>query len=162
MKRLFRLIPILLCALMLAGCGLFGTHENKPYEPDTQEPAPHEGLFTCGGSSMRFFGDGERVILDLDEELARLAGLPAGEHEGTYVFLSGDLPPLGSMPVRYDTAHELRITVGEVSAVIELGIINSDGKTASSGVGCVTEERIPLLFSAEGLKNAVFTKAASD
>ena len=74
------------------------------------------------------------------------------------MFLSGDLPPHGSVPVRCDTAHELRITVGEQSAAIELGIAAEDGRTASSGMGTVTPERIPLLFSDGGFFSVVFVK----
>ena len=77
---------------------------------------------------------------------AKLTGLSEGKQTGSYVFLSGDLPPHGSMPVRYDTAHELQINVGDQSAVIDMGIAAEDGKTAQSGVNTVTPVRIPMLF----------------
>ena len=79
-----------------------------------------------------------------------MTGLPEGEHTGTYVFLSGDLPPHGSIPVRYDTAHELRITVDGKSAVIDMGIAAEDGKSGQVGVNVVTPERIPMLFHQDG------------
>ena len=107
---------------------------------------------------LRFFGDGSRIAYDFDEQLAEWTGLPAGEQEGTYVFLSGNLPPHGSLPVRYDTAHELEITVGETSVVIEVGLAADDGRTATVGVGVVTPDRIPLLFSEEDFFTVEFLK----
>ena len=68
-------------------------------------------------------------------ELAKLTGLPQGEHKATYVFLSGELPPNGSVPVRYDVAHELRISVGMRSAVIEMGLAAADGVLVRKLVG---------------------------
>lgn len=150
---------ILLTLLLCTGCGLFGGGgENFPYEPDTPAPAPHDGVFVSEHGSMRFDGDGKHITVDFDEELAEWCALPAGEQEGTYVFLSGNLPPHGSMPVRYDVAHELEITVGEQTVVIQLGIAAEDGRTASSGMGIVTPERIPLLFSGELLFSVEFLK----
>ncbi len=99
---------------------------------------------------MRFNGDGTSVETDFDAVLAALTGLPDGTQTGSYVFLSGDLPPHGSMPVRYDTAHELQIAVGDRSAVIDMGIASEDGKTAQVGVDIVTPERIPMLFREDG------------
>ena len=156
-------ILLLLTLALCAGCSFPGWEpDNMPYEPDTPAPAAHEGIFVSEHGSMAFDGDGEHVAYDFDEALAALTGLPAGEQEGTYVFLSGDLPPHGSVPVRYDTAHELRITVGEQSAVIELGIAAEDGKTASSGTGTVTPGRIPLLFSGDGFFSVVFVKEGGE
>ncbi|MCR5808355.1 MAG: hypothetical protein K6G56_02205 [Clostridiales bacterium] len=162
MKRLKSVLAALLivsAALVFCGCSLFiAKPDNKPYEPDIPAPSPHDGLFVSEHGTLRFFGDGKRVVFDFDEELAKLTGLPAGEQEGAYEFLSGDLPPHGSMPIRYDVAHELRISLGETSVVIQLGIASEDGKTASSGVGTVTEERIPLLFSADKNFSVIFKK----
>ena len=151
---------LLLAALMLLlACTACGWEpDNIPYEPDTPAPSPHEGVFVSEHGTMRFQGDGEHVTVAFDEELAGWCGLPAGEQEGTYRFLSGNLPPHGSMPIRYDVAHELEITVGGQGAVIQLGIAAEDGKTASSGVDTVTPERIPLLFSGDGFFSVVFLK----
>ncbi len=149
---------ILLTVFLLAGCSLTGTKDNYPYEPDSPAPAPHDGEFVSEHGSLRFFGDGERVAYDFDEELAAWTGLPAGEQEGTYVFLSGTLPPHGSIPVRYDAAHELRITVGEQTAVIDLGIAAEDGSSASSGVGIVTPDSVPMLFHGDGFFSVVFRR----
>ena len=85
-------------------------------------------------------------MIDFDEELASLTELPRGEHEAVYVFLSGDLPPNGSFPVRYDTAHELQITVSGKTVVIDMGLAAEDGRTGTTGVDTVTPERIPMLF----------------
>lgn len=140
-------LPVCALLILCTGCG-FGDPNpgNMPYEPDTPAPAAHDGLFVSEHGSMRFSGDGTGVELDFDAELAGLTGLPEGKQTGSYVFLSGDLPPHGSMPVRYDTAHELQIDAGGVSAVIDMGIASADGKTAESGVNTVTPERIPMLF----------------
>ena len=161
-KRIGR-AGILLAALLLlfGGVSCGGGPENIPYEPDTPAPAPHDGLFVSEHGRMTFSGDGESVVIDFDEELAERIGLPAGEQEGTYVFLSGDLPPHGSMPVRYDVAHEMRIVVGERSAVIDLGLAAEDGKTASSGTGIVTPSRIPMLFRGDAFFSVIFRKEGS-
>lgn len=143
------LATLLLCVCF---CACMGPEpDNLPYEPDTPAPAAHDGLFTSDHGSLRFNGDGETVEVSLDGELARRTGLPEGEHRGTYVFLSGNLPPHGSLPVRYDTAHELQITLEGQSAVIDLGIAAKDGKSGQVGVNVVTPERIPMLFYEENL-----------
>ncbi|MBP0970495.1 MAG: hypothetical protein J5753_00510 [Oscillospiraceae bacterium] len=144
---------LFVCAvqLLLGGCGILGSEpDNMPYEPDTPAPAAHDGVFTSEHGSMRFNGDGTSLETDFDAELAALTGLPEGAQTGSYVFLSGDLPPHGSMPVRYDTAHEMQINVNEISVVIDMGIASEDGKTAQVGVDIVTPERIPMLFRQDG------------
>ena len=153
-----RFLILYLAALLLVGCNPGGEPENIPYEPDTPAPDPHVGVFVSEHGSMEFFGDGERLTYDFDEVLAELTGLPAGKQEGVYVFLSGNLPPHGSMPVRYDTAHEMQITVGETTVVIDMGVAAEDGKTASAGVGTVTPERIPMLFHGENFFTVRFLK----
>ena len=153
------LIPAVLALLCACLCGC--VHENKPYDPGTPEPAAHEGLFRSEHGSLRFHGDGKTVTIDFDEYLAALAGLPAGEQEGSYVFLSGDLPPHGSVEVRYDTACELKLSVGEQSVVPEIGEPNADGKGSHVALGMVTAERIPLVFRSDAeTVFAVFEKQA--
>ena len=160
-RRILILLSILLC-LCLCGC-LGQVYDNKPYEPDTPAPAPHEGLFTSEHGSLRFDGDGESVELELDEELAARTGLPEGRHSGTYEFLSGNLPPHGSMPIRYDAAHELRLTVGETTVVLDVGVAAKDGKTGQVGINTVTPDRIPLLFHGEsGWFDVIFVKEAGE
>ena len=147
-----KLLLLLVSALLLcAGCGSGGGSklDNYPYEPDTPAPAAHDGIFVSEYGTMAFPGDGERVAIDFDAYLAELTGLPEGAHEGTYAFLSGDLPPHGSMPVRYDVAHELRLTVDGQSVVLDVGIAAEDGRTGTVGVNVVTPDRIPLLFRTE-------------
>ncbi len=133
--------------------------DNYPYEPDTPAPDPHEGTFISEHGTMTFNGDGETLVYDFDEELAELTGLPSGEHAGTYVFLSGDLPPHGSIDVRYDIAHEWKIETDGISAVIRLGLAAQDGSTATVGVGIVTDTTIPFLFQKDGKSfNVIFEK----
>ena len=143
-------IPILLVlALLCCLCACNGD-DNRPYEPDTPAPDPHEGLFLSDHGSLRFNGDGKTVTIDFDEYLAGLTGLPAGEAEGTYVFLSGDLPPHGSVDVRYDVAHELRLTVGDKSVVVQIGEPSEEGKGYHVSLNMVTPEHIPIMLSDDG------------
>ena len=154
-----KFLVFFLAVFLLGGCSLTGEkQENIPYEPETPAPDPHDGVFVSGHGTMTFFGDGERIVTDFDDELAKLTGLPAGEQEGTYAFLSGNLPPHGSIQVRYDTAHEMRITVGEQSVVIDMGIAAEDGKNGQVGVDVVTPERIPMLFDTDRFFNVTFLK----
>ena len=157
MKKGFRIIGIIVMAIALVVGLLFyidkkqrESLDNYPYEPDTPVPDPHEGTFVSEHGTMVFNGDGESLVFDFDEELAELSGLPAGEQKGTYVFLSGDLPPHGSVDVRYDIAHEWRISLEDSSAVIDLGLASQDGSTAQVGVDIVTDTRIPMLFQKDG------------
>lgn len=144
-----KLISILLLLTLLCGClcACGPGDDNRPYEPDTPAPAAHDGAFRSEHGSMRFNGDGKTVTLSFDNYLAELTGLPEGDQEAEYAFLSGDLPPHGSVPVRYDVAHELKLSLGDQSVVLDLGIATADGKSAQGGVDMVTPERIPLLFS---------------
>ena len=142
------LFAVLLCAgilLCAAGCGGPGhLHINQPYEPDTPAPSPHDGVFVSAHGTMTFNGDGETVLLDFDEDLAQRVGLPAGEQKAVYTFCSGNLPPHGYVPVRYDAAMTLWFTVGEgdgaVTVMIEVGKV-VDGKFYT-GVECTEADRI--------------------
>ena len=166
MKRVIIIIVVMLviCAaaftILALRAGRRENLDNYPYEPDTPVPADHSGLFVSDHGTMEFNGDGEHVTIDFDEELAGLLGFSAGKHEATYDFLSGNLPPHGSFPVRYDIAHEMIITVDGQSATFDVGLVAEDGSTASVGVNMVTEERIPFLFRIEGkgYLNVIFTK----
>jgi len=152
MKKLLRvaLSVSLIWIIVLCGACAASRPDNYPFEPDKPAPASHDGLFSSEHGTISFNGDGESIVIDFDSSLAELTGLPAGEHTGVYVFLSGDLPPHGSIPVRYDIAHELKITVGEQSAVINIGIASEDGASGQVGIDVVTHERIPMLFCENG------------
>ena len=117
---------------------------NYPYEPDTPAPAPHEGTFVSDYGTMTFNGDGESVTIDFNEDLAQRLGLPAGEQEATYVFLTGDLPPHGYIDIRYDVAMNFELTVGKgddaVSVMVDIGQYE-DGHFYT-GTDCTTAERI--------------------
>ncbi|MBR5754491.1 MAG: hypothetical protein IKX97_01530, partial [Erysipelotrichaceae bacterium] len=109
MKKSLRIMLAVLAVLALVFGAVCYTRyrqqvklDNYPYEPDTPAPDPHTGTFVSEYGTMTFNGDGKTVVLDIDGELAGLAGLPEGKNEGTYIFLSGDLPPHGSMEIRYD------------------------------------------------------------
>ncbi len=152
MKNIVKILGIILLVL-LAGFGylvyrnsIIVPGDNRPYEPDTPAPDPHDGVFVSEHGTMTFNGDDETVVVNFDETLEELTGIPAGEHEMKYEFLSGDLPPHGSMPIRYDVAHELCFYTDEDRFVVRVGIASDDGSTATVGTDMVTEERIPLLF----------------
>ncbi len=151
MKYIKRILLIaaalLVCAVCLYVVFVRNTNDggNYPAVPDTPVPDPHSGLFVSEYGSMEFNGDGTTVIIDFQPELAELSGLPEGRQEGTYTFLSGNLPPHGSFDIRYDAAHELRLTVGETSVVVRIGIITESG-TVQVGLQTVTPEKIPTVF----------------
>ena len=133
--------------------------DNYPYEPDAPAPDPHDGTFRCEHGTLVFNGDGKTLMFDFDEELAELAGLPSGEQTGTYVFLSGNLPPHGSIDIRYDVAHEWKISTGDAEATIELGLASQDGSSAQVGADVVTAARIPFLFQKDGKSfSVIFVK----
>lgn len=162
MKRILCLILVFLLAAVpvLTGCEADDPPpdlDNYPYEPDTPAPAAHDGVFVSEHGSLTFNGDGSTVVIDFDRTLAELTGLPEGKHEGTYVFMSGDLPPHGKMPVRYDTAFEMHIQVDGQWAEILAGI--TDGGSVTVGTNIVTPERIPFCFTTdEGDVGIVFVK----
>jgi hypothetical protein len=150
-------MSLLLAVTMLTGCVGAGS-PNMPYEPDKPAPDPHNGVFVSDHGTMEFNGDDKTVIADFDSELAELLGLPEGKQELTYVFLSGDLPPGGSVDVRYDVAHELRLSTEDASVVVDMALVHEDG-SVTLGVDTVTPERIPMYFRTdEGPLNVIFYK----
>ena len=153
----------LVLLMILGGIGYIAIRnqrvmDNRPYDPGTPVPDPHKGSFVSDYGTMEFNGDGKTVVFDFDEKLASLTGLPQGKQEGEYVFLSGDLPPHGSVDVRYDVAHELEISTGDTRVVLRVGLAAEDGSTGSVGVGMVTEDRIPLLFHEDTYFSVIFEK----
>lgn len=155
---LFLILILILGIIYFIGIRNGNDNGNYPYEPNTPAPDPHNGTFVSEHGTMVFNGDGKTVVIDFDEELSELTGLPSGKEEGTYVFLSGDLPPHGSIDVRYDVAHELQISVRDVSTVVEVGLASEDGLSGTVGVDMVTEDRIPLLFKGDRFFNVIFEK----
>ena len=164
-KRLLCLLAAALLLASLGACAAKPGYENRPYEPDTPAPAPLNGVFTSEGGSMTFNGDGKTIVLDLEPEFAKRAGLPEGHSEGTCTFIQ-DLPPYGHVDVRYDTAHNLDITIGEGEDVLfvslEIGFASEDGSTAIVYNGAVTETSIPILLSEEDCETFLFQKQKSD
>ena len=151
MKHMKRIL-LSLAALLVCAVGFYmffsrGPRDggNYPPVPDTPVPDPHNGLFVSEYGSMEFNGDDTTVIIDFGPELAEMSGLPEGRQEGTYTFLSGNLPPHGSFDIRYDAAHELRITVGDNSTVIRIGTVTESG-TVQVSLQTVTPEKIPTVF----------------
>ena len=162
----------LLCALVTAallalfcGCVQRPELDNHPYEPDTSPPPPLNGVFTSEGGSMTFNGDGSTVVLDLEEDFAARTGLPAGHSEGTFDFIQA-LPPHGHVSVRYDTAHNLDIAIGEgegrLFVTLDIGYASEDGSSATVYVGAVTEECVPILLTDKGFETFLFQKAEAE
>lgn len=150
-----RIFAAVLFLIVIIAAGLIimlrnSWHSNGPPDPGTPVPDPHKGTFSCGYGSMTFNGDGKSISISVTPELAELTGLPEGESSGTYVFLSGDLPPHGSVDVRYDVAHELEINVGNVSVVLNIGVASQDGKTYTVGYYTVTDSSIPIVLKENG------------
>ncbi len=160
MRKLLKYLAILAAIVFIcSSCKWPRDGGNMPYEPDTPAPDPHVGTFVSEHGTMLFNGDGESVVISFDEELSELTGLPSGEQEGSYVFLSGDLPPHGSIDVRYDVAHELQLTAGDTTVVVDVGMASEDRKTGTVGVDMVTPERIPFLFkNDDGFFSIIFEK----
>lgn len=139
------------CVFLVSLCSCMKDNGNRPYEPDGPTPDPHDGVFVCEGSSLTFNGDGKTIILSLKKEICGLFELEEGDYEGTYVFLSGDLPPHGSSPIRYDAAHEFKIDLPDgYSGVFPVGLVSKDGKSVSVSTETVKEDRIPLVFEKDG------------
>ena len=139
-----------LMSLFLSACVQNNTLDNYPLEPDGPAPDPHDGVYVSEYGSLIFNGDDESITVQIGKELAQLFQLEEGEYDGSYVFLSGNLPPHGSFPVRYDAAHELQIDLDnngtQYSKVFDIGVASEDGKSGSVGLNTVTYEKIPLLF----------------
>ena len=150
-----RIIAAVLCLMILAAAGAVivirnSLHRNEPPDPGTPEPDPHDGVFACDHGTMTFNGDGKSIELSLSADFARVTGLPEGVSSGTYAFLSGDLPPHGSVETRYDVAHELKITAGGTTVVLQIGVASADGKNYTVGWFTVTESSIPVVVEVEG------------
>ena len=150
-RRILLAAAVLLAAVIFYALFIRNPRDdgNYPAVPDTPAPAPHSGLFVSDHGSLEFNGDGETIIIDFDPELAELSGLPEGRQEGTYTFFSGVLPPHGSFDIRYDAAHELRITAGDTSVVLDLGVVTEDG-TVQKYLEMVTPETIPMVLYKNG------------
>ncbi len=119
-------VLLLAAALSLCSCfGFGGGNGNLP--PDDGSPWPEEltGTFVSGENLLAFNGDGQTVVLSLTEELADRMALPAGESEGTYVFL------FDSGKWRYDFAEAVRFTVGENSVLCMTVPGSTDGEKGS-------------------------------
>lgn len=150
-----RIFAAVFCLMAIIAAGLIimlrnSVHRNDPPDPGTPAPDPHKGTFSCEYGTMTFNGDGKSISISVTPELAELTGLPEGDSSGTYVFLSGDLPPHGSVDVRYDVAHELEINAGNVSVVLNIGIASQDGKTYTVGYYTVTDSSIPIVLEKNG------------
>ena len=160
MKKLIKVLSVLFAAVLIAGCA--GGKENVPYDPGTPVPAAHSGTFSCEYGTLNFTGDERSVSAELDNSSGIFAELPSGELEGTYRFVS-DLPPHGRIDVRYDTAHELELTLEKEGTQYvltwALGYLSEDGKTSAIYVGAVTEDLIPIVLDTDsGPVQAVFKK----
>ena len=103
MKR--RIILLIMCLMCMAVCACGG--QDDPPPADTPEPAALDGEYKNEKGKFTFNGDGQSIIIDIDEELAKESGLPAGKSEGTYVFL------FGGGKYRRDKAETFRIRIDE-------------------------------------------------
>ena len=116
------LAAALLLALLLAACGA----KDRPPDDGTPEPPALSGVYVSGDSALTFNGDGQSVTLEVSDALAAASGLPAGRHEGTYVFLFHN----GSW--RRDKAESFRITVDGESYLFRNGLGLTDEDTVAA------------------------------
>jgi hypothetical protein len=83
---------------------------------------------------MTFNGDGQSVIIDFSDELAKALGFADGRGEGIYEFL------WFHSPWRYDDAEQFMLTVDGESCVLR------------NMLGGTDEDTITLILSIEGEK----------
>ena len=138
MKRMLLILLLLSAGLVLlfSGCG-----RSLPPDDGSPEPPPLSGVFVSPHGTLTFDGDGETVCFSFDEALADAAGLPAGDADGSYVFLfHGGL-------WRYDFAESFRLSCGEESYLFP----NVHGKTNENTVVLVSpvENETELIFTKE-------------
>lgn len=127
MKMIRKLIALLLVsafALAFSAC----VYDGPPKDDGTPAPEAHSGEFVSEHGSITFKGDGRSAVIDFDEELAAITGLPAGLHSAEYSFMANTPPH--RYETRWDRANELKITVGDVSYVFG----NYMGRTSSETV----------------------------
>ena len=120
--RFHALAAVMLLALLLAACGA----RDRPPDDGTPEPPALSGVYVSGDSALTFNGDGQSVTLDISDALAEGSGLPAGRHEGTYVFLFHN----GSW--RRDKAESLRITIDGQAYLFRNGLGLTDEDTVAA------------------------------
>ncbi len=106
LRRIAVLLALSVLPALLFSCG----PKDLPPDDGSPWPAGLDGTFVFGDSSLVFNGDGQTVRLDLETALAERMSLPAGESDGTYVFL------FQNKSWRYDFAESLRFMVGETSS----------------------------------------------
>ena len=121
-KRILALALCALPALLFAACGA----QDRPPDDGTPEPPALNGVYVSGDSALTFNGDGQSVTLDVSDALAEGSGLPAGRHEGSYVFLFHN----GSW--RRDKAESFRITVDGESYLFRNGLGITDADTVAA------------------------------
>ncbi len=97
------LIVIFATVLMMMSCG----YKNGPPGDDAPWPENLDGEFTSEYGSMSFNGDGDSIVVDFSEELAKVLNFQTGKCEGTYVFL------FDHKEWRYDKADTFAITIND-------------------------------------------------
>ena len=151
MKKALKIVTIILLVLgvFFGLMYVLSKQEKKEIyavDPNSPEPLPHDGVFTCDYGTMTFNGDGKTVILDVGSFFSSITGIPEGKSEAVYEVLDWDLPPRESRPIRYDMASQLKITIGEESYVLDIGIASDDHQSASGEPGTITDKRIPIVY----------------
>lgn len=101
--RFISVIAIIATVLMMMSCG----YKNGPPGDDAPWPENLDGEFTSEYGSMSFNGDGNSIVVDFSEELAKALNFQTGKCEGTYVFL------FDHKEWRYDKADTFAITIND-------------------------------------------------
>ena len=121
-----RLLPLLfVIALLLTAC----RGQDLPPDDGTPEPPALEGEFASEFGSLRFYGDGRKITIDITAAFAEMTGLPEGKSEGTYVFI------FRNEEYRRDKAEYFRIMLGDKTYVFD----NSPGATNGNSIAFYAE-----------------------
>lgn len=108
-RKLIALLLVSAFALAFSAC----VYDGPPKDDGTPAPEAHSGEFVSEHGSITFKGDGRSAVIDFDEELAAITGLPAGLHSAEYSFMANTPPH--RYETRWDRANELVVTAGGVS-----------------------------------------------
>ena len=119
-------LTAVLLSVLLAGC----FSDDSPPDDGTPAPSKLNGVFSSEYGTLEFNGDGRSIKVQINEEFAKLSGLPAGKSEGTYVFL------FHNEEYRYDKAEYFRIMIGDQSYQFNNGF----GKTGENVIAFSTTD----------------------
>lgn len=143
MKQLPVIAILIILCVILAGC--IPRSNDRPPDPGTPLPPPHEGSFISNYGSMTFNGDGKTVFIDFSPEFLEVLDNPPNEETYYYVFTWYSFGIC-----RYDTATDYKI-YNEASDIDLTFSLYLEGKGT-------TEDMIAFSYPTPGEDNVVFNK----